>query len=168
MSKRGVRPRVSRERCAGVDVAEEHVGRVRREGIVHRTPRLAYPSRGASPAACAPPRSLRPPSPGKTPTFRQALEEFRQGKEELIPLEVFNPPVRSGEAIMGPKGGAGPALPAEGGDGDCVDFVLTLGGDGLLMYSNTLFRVSREASPCQGMRALALALALARRSSWLE
>lgn len=45
---------------------------------------------------------------------------------------------------MGPRGGAGPAPPL---DGDSVDFVLTLGGDGLLMYSNTLFRV-RAGSVC--------------------
>lgn len=43
---------------------------------------------------------------------------------------------------MGPKGEAGPVPPPALGDGDSVDFVLTLGGDGLLMYSNTLFRVS--------------------------
>lgn len=42
---------------------------------------------------------------------------------------------------MGPKGGAGPSPPPEKNDGERVDFVLTLGGDGLLMYSNTLFRV---------------------------
>lgn len=59
-------------------------------------------------------------------------------------LEVFTPPERSVEAAMGPKGGAGPSPPVEGGDGDCVDFVVTLGGDGLLMYSNTLFRVRKE------------------------
>lgn len=49
---------------------------------------------------------------------------------------------------MGPKGNTegrtGPAPTGDEGDGDCVDFVLTLGGDGLLMYSNTLFRVSKR------------------------
>lgn len=52
---------------------------------------------------------------------------------------MFTPPERSVVAEMGPRGGAGPAPPL---NGDSVDFVLTLGGDGLLMYSNTLFRVS--------------------------
>lgn len=42
---------------------------------------------------------------------------------------------------MGLKGEAGPSPPAMEGDGDLIDFVLTLGGDGLLMYSNTLFQV---------------------------
>ena len=42
---------------------------------------------------------------------------------------------------MGPKGGKGPSPPSSEDDGERVDFVLTLGGDGLLMYSNTLFRV---------------------------
>lgn len=71
------------------------------------------------------------------------LDEFTGGAtESRANLEVFTPPERSREAAMGPKGGAGPSPPPMEGDGDCVDFVLTLGGDGLLMYSNTLFRVS--------------------------
>lgn len=77
------------------------------------------------------------------PRCTKALEEYRGESEGKMPLEVFTPPERSVQAVMGPKGGAGPALPMEGGDGDGVDFVLTLGGDGLLMYSNTLFRVSK-------------------------
>lgn len=81
--------------------------------------------------------------------LRTALEEFREGVDtEPPPLEVFNPPERSVEALMGPKGGAGPSPPVHGGDGDCVDFVLTLGGDGLLMYSNTLFRRSVPPHLC--------------------
>ena len=73
---------------------------------------------------------------------RQALDEYMGGDTDArANLEVFTPPERSVEAAMGPKGGAGPSLPAAGGDGDSVDFVVTLGGDGLLMYSNTLFRV---------------------------
>ncbi|CAM9460073.1 unnamed protein product [Laminaria digitata] len=79
----------------------------------------------------------------------QALDEFMGGETAAREhLEVFTPPERSVEAAMGPKGGAGPSPPAEGGDGDCVDFVVTLGGDGLLMYSNTLFRRSVPPHLC--------------------
>ncbi|CAM9306136.1 unnamed protein product [Ectocarpus sp. 13 AM-2016] len=73
----------------------------------------------------------------------QALEEFTEGAAGK--LEVFTPPERSVVAEMGPRGGAGPAPPL---DGDSVDFVLTLGGDGLLMYSNTLFRRSVPPHLC--------------------
>lgn len=67
------------------------------------------------------------------------MDEFTGGEADARgKLEVFTPPERSVVAEMGPRGGAGPAPPL---DGDSVDFVLTLGGDGLLMYSNTLFRV---------------------------
>lgn len=70
----------------------------------------------------------------------QALDNFTGGAADSRgKLEVFTPPERSVVAEMGPRGGAGPVPPV---DGDSVDFVLTLGGDGLLMYSNTLFRVS--------------------------
>lgn len=72
----------------------------------------------------------------------QALDEFTGGAEDARgQLEVFTPPERSVVAEMGPRGGAGPAPPL---DGDSVDFVLALGGDGLLMYSNTLFRVRAD------------------------
>lgn len=71
----------------------------------------------------------------------KALDELTGGTDAHRELEVFTPPERSREAIMGPKGGAGPSPPPEKNDGERVDFVLTLGGDGLLMYSNTLFRV---------------------------
>ncbi|CAB1097767.1 unnamed protein product [Ectocarpus sp. CCAP 1310/34] len=73
----------------------------------------------------------------------QALDEFTEGDGGK--LEVFTPPERSVVAEMGPRGGAGPAPPL---DGDSVDFVLTLGGDGLLMYSNTLFRRSVPPHLC--------------------
>lgn len=73
---------------------------------------------------------------------QKELDDLRGGVEEPWALEVFTPPERSPVAVMGPKGGAGPSPPVHGGDGDSVDFVLTLGGDGLLMYSNTLFRVN--------------------------
>eukprot|EP00903_Cladosiphon_okamuranus_P013576 g12646.t1 len=76
----------------------------------------------------------------------QALDEFTGGEADArAKLEVFTPPERSVVAEMGPRGGAGPAPPL---DGDSVDFVLTLGGDGLLMYSNTLFRRSVPPHLC--------------------
>ncbi|CAN0408648.1 unnamed protein product, partial [Ectocarpus fasciculatus] len=73
----------------------------------------------------------------------QALDELTEGTAGK--LEIFTPPERSVVAEMGPRGGAGPTPPL---DGDSVDFVLTLGGDGLLMYSNTLFRRSVPPHLC--------------------
>ncbi|CAM9925368.1 unnamed protein product [Scytosiphon promiscuus] len=76
----------------------------------------------------------------------QALDVFTGGATDSRgKLEVFTPPERSVLAEMGPRGGAGPVPPL---DGDSVDFVLTLGGDGLLMYSNTLFRRSVPPHLC--------------------
>ncbi|CAM9382497.1 unnamed protein product [Ascophyllum nodosum] len=78
----------------------------------------------------------------------EALDELTGRSDARRELEVFTPPDRSRKAQMGPKGGKGPSPPSSEDDGERVDFVLTLGGDGLLMYSNTLFRRSVPPHLC--------------------